>query len=175
MLRSAVAVALPFFEFVEVQEHLAEAGYEAIAVESADELDQLLAGRADVNLAILDGETDFDGVLEMYAVLHEDGRSVPALMLMPPRALGRMSLGGRSDAKDEYFTRPYSAESLRWRVEAMLIRVESVPGEATRADLLVGGADAPGIGFLAAGVPVMDATRTSANSRLKACCNPSAT
>ena len=158
MLRSAVAVALPFFEFVEVQEHLAEAGYEAIAVESADELDQLLAGRADVNLAILDGETDFDGVLEMYAVLHEDGRSVPALMLVPPRALGRMSLGGRSDAKDEYFTRPYSAESLRWRVEAMLIRVESVPAEATRSDLLVGGVDAPAIGVPAAGVPVMDAT-----------------
>jgi pilus assembly protein CpaE len=51
-------------------------------------------------------------------------------MLMPPRALGRMGLGGTGYVNDEYFTRPYSAESLRWRIEAMLIRVENAPAEA---------------------------------------------
>jgi MinD-like ATPase involved in chromosome partitioning or flagellar assembly len=65
----------------------------------------------------------------MYALLHENGRNIPALLLMPPRALGRMGLGGEGYVKDEFFTRPYSAESLRWRVEAMLIRVENVPAE----------------------------------------------
>jgi MinD-like ATPase involved in chromosome partitioning or flagellar assembly len=129
---------LPQAEFAAVQEHLVEAGYEAIAVRSANELDQLLANRTDVHVAILDGESDFDGTLEMYAILHEGERNIPALMLMPPRALGRMGLGGNSDAKDEYFSRPYSAESLRWRVEAMLIRVESVPAESIPGSDLIG-------------------------------------
>jgi len=142
--RSAVAIVLPRAEFVAVQEHLNEAGYEAIAVENADELEQLLVGRTDVNVAILDGETDFDRTLEMYAILHEDGRNIPALMLMPPRALGRMGLGGNSDVKDEYFSRPYSAESLRWRIEAMLIRVESVPADSIPEGGLVGRMNASG-------------------------------
>lgn len=129
MPRSAVALALPRAEFVVVREHLAEAGYEAIKVESADELEQLLQSRDDVNVAVLDGETDFDGTLEMYAVLHEGERNIPALMVMPPRSLTRMGLSGRGNAKDEYFTRPYSAESLRWRIEAILIRVENLPAD----------------------------------------------
>jgi pilus assembly protein CpaE len=143
--RSAVAISLPPAEFNAVRDNLAEAGYEAIPVESADELEQLLTDRADVNCAILDGETDFDRTLEMYAVLRDGDRNVPALMLMPPRALGRMGLGGRADARDEYFTRPYSAESLRWRVEAMLIRVENVPAEAATHGTLLsrGSSEAP--------------------------------
>ncbi|MGA3057900.1 MAG: AAA family ATPase [Candidatus Limnocylindrales bacterium] len=129
MPRSAVAIALPCPEFVAVSEHLAEAGFEAIAVETADDLERLLGSRDDVRVAILDGERDFDRTIEMYSLLHESGRNIPALMLMPPRALGRMGLSGEGYVKDEFFTRPYSAESLRWRVEAMLIRVENVPAE----------------------------------------------
>jgi pilus assembly protein CpaE len=121
---------LPRPEFEAVREHLVEAGYEAILVRSDLELEMLLRDRDDVNVAVLDGENDFDGTLEMYARLHEGGRNIPALLLMPPRALGRMGLGGSGAVKDEYFTRPYSPESLRWRIEAMLIRVENVPAEA---------------------------------------------
>jgi len=127
--RSAVAIALPRPEFEAVRDHLVEAGYDAILVRSEAELDALLESRNDIHVAVLDGETDFDGTLEMYACLHDSGRSIPALLLMPPRALGRMGLGSKGPVKDEYFTRPYSPESLRWRVEAMLIRVENVPGE----------------------------------------------
>ena len=148
MPRPAVAIALPESEFVAVREHLVEAGYEAIAVESADELGRLLDSRADVSVAILDGQTDFDRSLEMYALLHEGERNIPALMVMPPRSLGRMGLGGRGNAKDEYFTRPYSPESLRWRIEAILIRVESVPAQGMAApDFL----DGPGIPVLEEG------------------------
>jgi MinD-like ATPase involved in chromosome partitioning or flagellar assembly len=127
---------LPQIEFEAVREHLDEAGYLAIQVASADELESLLSSRSDVHVVILDGELDFDRTLEMYAVLHEGGRNIPALMLMPPRALGRMGMGGSNDAKDEYFSRPYSPESLRWRIEAMLIRVESVPAEPTQTTAL---------------------------------------
>jgi len=134
--RSAVAIALPRPEFEAVREHLIEAGYDAILVGSDLELEMLLRTRDDIRVAILDGEKDFDGTLEMYASLHEGDRNVPALLLMPPRALGRMGLGGKGPVKDEYFTRPYSPESLRWRVEAMLIRVENVPPESGAGPVL---------------------------------------
>jgi pilus assembly protein CpaE len=101
-----------------------EAGYEPIEVKTSDALEALLNERDDIGVAILDGEYDFDRTLEMYALLHEEGRNIPALMVVAARALDRMSLAGRARANDEYFTRPYSAESLRWRVEAMLIRAE---------------------------------------------------
>ena len=130
MPRSAVAIALPQAELVAVSAQLAEAGYEPIAVESADELEVLLAKRRDIGVAILDGENDFDRTLEMYALLHEEDRNIPALMVVAARALDRMSLASRARVNDEYFTRPYSAESLRWRVEAMLIRAEIAPQDS---------------------------------------------
>jgi pilus assembly protein CpaE len=118
-----------------VSAQLAEAGYEPIAVETADDLEKLLNSRRDIGVAILDGENDFDRTLEMYALLHEDDRNIPALMVVAARALDRMSLAGRARVNDEYFTRPYSAESLRWRVEAMLIRAE-VPSEAGHGPII---------------------------------------
>jgi MinD-like ATPase involved in chromosome partitioning or flagellar assembly len=160
--RSAVAIALPPAEFSAVREHLAEAGYEAVAIKSADDLHKLLAARSDVNVAILDGENDFNGTLEMYGVLHEGARDIPALMLMPPRSLGRMGLGG-GGTRDEYFTRPYSAESLRWRVEAMLIRVESVPPGDDVEAAMVGSGDpvTQDVGVMAqAGTPAADGAKS---------------
>jgi MinD-like ATPase involved in chromosome partitioning or flagellar assembly len=129
--RSAVAIALPQAELVAVSAQLAEAGYEAIAVNTAEELEVLLANRRDIGVAILDGENDFDRTIEMYSLLHEDDRNIPALMVVAARALDRMGLAGRARVSDEYFTRPYSAESLRWRVEAMLIRAEVPTDDST--------------------------------------------
>jgi pilus assembly protein CpaE len=122
--RSAVAIALPPAEYSAVSAQLTEAGYEPIEVKTADDLEELLSRRRDIGVAILDGENDFDRTLEMYALLHDEDRNIPALMVVAARALDRMSLAGKARVNDEYFTRPYSAESLRWRVEAMLIRAE---------------------------------------------------
>ena len=135
MPRSAVAIALPQSELPAVAEQLAEAGYEPIEVKTADDLEVLLSQRHDVGVAILDGENDFDRTLEMYALLHDNGRNIPALMVVSARALDRMSLAGKARVNDEYFTRPYSAESLRWRVEAMLIRA-GAPGDAMASDVI---------------------------------------
>jgi pilus assembly protein CpaE len=133
--RSAVAIALPQAELVAVAEQLAEAGYEPIEVRTADDLEVLLSLRNDIGVAILDGENDFDRTLEMYALLHDDDRNIPALMVVAARALDRMSLAGKARVNDEYFTRPYSAESLRWRVEAMLIRAE-IPVDVTASGII---------------------------------------
>ncbi len=142
MPRSAVAIALPPAEFAAVSAQLAEAGYDAIYVETAEDLEVLLTKRRDIGVAILDGENDFDRTLEMYSLLHEEDRNIPALMVVAARALDRMSLAGKARVNDEYFTRPYSAESLRWRVEAMLIRAE-IPAEDIRSGIIQTGSAAP--------------------------------
>jgi len=56
-------------------------------------------------------------------------------MVVAARVLDRMRLVGKARVNDEYFTRPYSAESLRWQVEAMLIRAE-IPIEETESGII---------------------------------------
>lgn len=130
MLPTAVALALPNADFVAVRDGLLAAGYEPLPAENAEDLEALLDSRDDIRVAIVNGEADIDQTLEMYGVLHDCGRKIPALILVQPLTLGRMSLGGRSDCTDEYFSRPFTAQSLRWRIEAILIRSGEVPVEA---------------------------------------------
>jgi MinD-like ATPase involved in chromosome partitioning or flagellar assembly len=122
--RPAVVVALPKGESGPVMSELADAGFEAIEAGSPADLETVLARRADVGVAILDGETDFDESLEYYSVLHDGGRSIPALMVVSARSIDRLVASDTAD--DEYLTRPYSAESIRWRIEAMCIRSQTV-------------------------------------------------
>ena len=125
MARPAIAVALPASEATPVAAELRAAGFTVATVNHPDELEALLVSRRDVAVAILDGETDLDRSLEYYGLLRDNGRAIPALMVMSDRALARMDVGG-GEVEDEFFTRPYSAESLRWRVEAMCIRSQTV-------------------------------------------------
>jgi len=121
MARPSIAIALPRDERGPVADALREAGLDPIVVHSPDELAAHLEAGRHVALAILDGESDFDTSLEYYELLREGGRDIPALMVLSARTLERV-IGGQVGSGDEYFTRPYSAESLRWRVEAMMIR-----------------------------------------------------
>ena len=84
MPRSAVAIALPPAEFAALSAQLAEYGYELIEVRTAEDLAALLNKRRDIGLAILDGENDFDRALEMYSLLHDEGRNIPVLMVWRP-------------------------------------------------------------------------------------------
>ncbi len=121
MGRPAVAIALPRDERELVAGALREADLETIAVREVADLEAQLDGGRDVALAILDGENDLDTTLECYGLLHEAGRNIPALLVMSPLALDRMA-SGKAGAADEFFTRPYTPDAIRWRVEAMLIR-----------------------------------------------------
>jgi MinD-like ATPase involved in chromosome partitioning or flagellar assembly len=123
--RPAVVVALPSTESESVVAELAGAGFEAFEVHGPAELETILAQRTDVAVAILDGETDFDESLEYYAALHDGDQSIPALMVVSAESFDR--LAGSSDAvEDEYLTRPFTPDSIRWRVEAMCIRRTTV-------------------------------------------------
>ena len=123
--RPAIVIALPHEEATPVAAELREAGFQAITVTHPDQLDALLASRRDVAVTILDGETDFNLSLEYYGLLRDAGRAIPALMVVSPRTLDQLS-ANHGSVEDEYVTRPYSAESLRWRVEAMCIRSQTV-------------------------------------------------
>ena len=121
MARPSIAIALPRDERDAVAAALREADLDPLVVHRPPELEAHLAAGRDVAVAILDGETDLDTSLEYYTLLHEAGRDIPALMVLSTRALERVG-GVQAGATDEYFTRPYSAESIRWRIEAMMIR-----------------------------------------------------
>jgi MinD-like ATPase involved in chromosome partitioning or flagellar assembly len=121
---------LPGSEFRSVRKHLTDAGFEVIAVKSTSDVERVLEKRNDVEVAILDTETDFDGSIATYGVLRGDDRQTKILMLVPAKSLGRIGLNRGVDPRDEYFTRPYSAESVRWRIEAMLLRSERPADEA---------------------------------------------
>jgi MinD-like ATPase involved in chromosome partitioning or flagellar assembly len=139
MPRPAVVVALPREETAPVVNELKGAGFEAVAIGHPDQLAALVRERRDVAVAILDGESDLDTSLEYYSLLHEDGRAIPSLMIVSPSALDRMS-GQGAAADDEFFTRPYSAESIRWRVEAMCIRAATID-DGTGNEVLSGDID----------------------------------
>ena len=127
MARPAVVLALPPDEATPVATELREAGFPCITVSAPDQLEALLASRRDIAVAILDGETDFDQSLEYYGLLREGGLKIPALMVVSPASLEHLVGSATANSvEDEYFTRPYSAESLRWRVEAMCIRGQTI-------------------------------------------------
>jgi MinD-like ATPase involved in chromosome partitioning or flagellar assembly len=126
MRRATVVIALPQGELEPVSAELEGAGFETVAIGRPDELEALLMDRREVAVAILDGETDFDTSLEYYSLLHDGGRKIPTLMVVSPRTLESLSAGASASIDDEYFSRPYSADALRWRVEAMCIRSQVV-------------------------------------------------
>jgi pilus assembly protein CpaE len=124
--RPAVIVALPPNESIPVSTELLVAGFEVMEVEDPRELEQALEARQDVALAILDGEGDPDDVRGFEAVLRDAGRPIASLTVVSPKALERLAMAAPEASDNEYFTRPYSADSIRWRVEAMCIRRETV-------------------------------------------------
>jgi pilus assembly protein CpaE len=136
MARPAIAIALPHDERDHVAAALQEADLEPLVVRHPAELEAHLESGREIAVAILDMESQIDPSLEMYGLLHEGGRDVPALMVLSPRALDWVG-ASHAGSSDEYFTRPYSAESIRWRVEAMMIRRLTVDDGS--GDILQGG------------------------------------
>jgi len=101
------------------------AGFEAISVDAPFQLEALLDSRRDIAVAILDGEIDPDEALAFHRTLRDGGRDIAALTVVSAQDYERHNAEDDGTG-DEYFTRPYSADSIRWRIEAMCIRRETV-------------------------------------------------
>ena len=126
MARPAIVVALPPAEADPVGAELLAAGFEVIAVEEPTELIAALATRRDVAIAVLDGEADEDETGEYWVALLKAGRRIPALTVVSAASYQRLAEMDDDGSGNEYFTRPYSPDSIRWRVEAMCIRRDTV-------------------------------------------------
>src|SRR5512144_1999042 len=125
VLRPAIVVALPPTEATPVCLELETAGFEVILADGPVGLEAILDTRADIALAILDGEAD-DELARAHATMRRGGRpKIPALTVVSPRAFERLATRP-DESGDEYFTRPYSTDAIRWRVEAMVIRRQTV-------------------------------------------------
>jgi pilus assembly protein CpaE len=124
--RSAVALLLRGAEADQVAAELFAGGFEPVVVDDARELRDLLAARRDVVVGVLDADDDPVGASHAWDLMHRGGRSIPALMIIDPMTMDRLDLEGPGHEDDEYLTRPYSPESIRWRVEAMCIRSVAV-------------------------------------------------
>ncbi|MFI5260969.1 MAG: AAA family ATPase [Candidatus Limnocylindrales bacterium] len=181
MARSAILCCLPTDECTPVASELTAAGFSVLHAANAAEATPVLARRRDVGVAIIDGETDFDDSLELFSQLHGNGHDVPTLMVVSPRAFERLSTHSMAADSTEYFTRPYSAESLRWRVEAMLIRSQTfddgsgqpilaaeLPGDGLAARALVVGIFNPkgGVGKTSVATNLAAALQTTRDQRV---------
>jgi pilus assembly protein CpaE len=122
--RPAVALLLPGAAADPVGLELHAAGFDPIHVRRGRELTDLLATRRDVAVAVIDAQADIDGE-DSWAALQLGNRSIPALIVVDQAALDVLD-SSTGHADDEYVIRPYSAESIRWRVEAMCIRSAAV-------------------------------------------------
>jgi pilus assembly protein CpaE len=126
LARPAIIVALPPGEAEPVEAELLMAGFEVIAVEEPAEMVAAVTTRRDVSVAILDGEVDESIAGQYWAAIVNSGRKIPALTVLTPESYERMAAMDDDGSGNEYFTRPYSADSIRWRVEAMCIRRDTV-------------------------------------------------
>ncbi len=126
MARPAVIVALPPGESAHVCAELAGAGFDVIEVLDPADMKRALDSRRDIGLAVLDGEIGDEEARAFEATLRAASHHVASLTVVSPRALERLAALDVGDSDDEYFARPYSADSIRWRVEAMCIRRETV-------------------------------------------------
>ena len=125
MPSATIAVNLPEGELAAARVAFAEADFETIPFATAPELERLLEVRPDVGLAVYDGDADFELTIETYAILHDEGRNTPTLIVVSPQTLDRFGFGVQARFNAEFVVRPYTADSLRWRVEALLIRAQT--------------------------------------------------
>ena len=122
----AVAVFLPATERELVAEELREGGFDPIVVHGAEELEGVLATRRDLVVALIDIGDDYESGTACWSKLHANGHNVPSLLVVDTVALDRIDVEAPGHENDEYLLRPYSAESIRWQIEAMCIRSVAV-------------------------------------------------
>jgi pilus assembly protein CpaE len=139
--RPAVALLLPASECDPVAAELSAGGFDPVPCDDVRGLAALLAARGDIAVGIIDADVDPAVATAAWSLLHAAGRSIPALLIVDPANMDGLGLEAPGHEDDEYLTRPYSAESIRWRIEAMCIRsiaIDDGSGPVLQGDLADG-------------------------------------
>ena len=140
MRRPTVIVALSPDERAIVCAELEAAGFPTAIVVGNQDLAEVLRAEDLAGAAILDAEMDIEAATGLADQLAAEGRGIPILMVAADSQLER--LAARPDAaRTEFVMRPYSADSIRWRIEAMCIRSQVAGAASTSEDAVMTGGD----------------------------------
>jgi pilus assembly protein CpaE len=122
--RANVVVALPEGEHEPVVEELLGAGFGVFEAHSAADLAALSTVRDRFDLIVIDAERAEETTIEALRRLRQARDRIPVLFVTSSGSLDAVEGIGMTD-DDEVALRPFSADSLRWRVEAMVVRSAS--------------------------------------------------
>ena len=138
MHRPTIAVALPAAEREAVLEDLSAAEFGTVGLESASELPEVLRAELPIGLAIVDASHGLADVSAALQALRAGPRTVPILLVTDGDGLDELLTLDTLGPGDELVLRPIDPETLRWRVEAMLIRAQ-IAGESDSGGVLAKG------------------------------------
>jgi pilus assembly protein CpaE len=148
--RGTVVVNLPPGEREPVTEALLDAGFGVEEAAVPADLVALATVRGPLALAIVDGDRLIDTTIEALAALRAQHDRLTVLYAASPGALETIEAAGMGP-DDEIAMRPFSADSIRWRVEAMIIR-GAADAETGLVDSTIAG---EALHHLAAGSPIV--------------------
>jgi pilus assembly protein CpaE len=132
--RANVVIALPEGEHGPVVEELLGAGFGVFEAHSAADLAALSTVPDRFDLVVIDAERSEEAMLEALRHLRQARDRIAVLYVASADSLESVDGVGLTDS-DEVALRPFSADSLRWRVEAMVVRsaADSETGEVDSA------------------------------------------
>jgi pilus assembly protein CpaE len=119
--RANIVLALPDGEHDPVVEELLGAGFGVFEAHSSADFAALSTVPDRFDLIVLDAEHADHSTAEAVRQLRQGRDRVAVLYVASPESLDAVEAIGMTD-DDEVALRPFSADSLRWRVEAMVVR-----------------------------------------------------
>jgi pilus assembly protein CpaE len=122
--RATLLVALGQAEQASVVAELRSAGFAVMEAHSPTDLSAVAASPEPISLAIVDLSIEAQVMLAAVAELRRLRGAFPALFVASPEEFDAVHEAGIG-AADEIALRPLTADSIRWRVEAMVIRASA--------------------------------------------------
>ena len=135
--RPAIVVALPQPQRDEVVEAMTDAGFEAIALPPGTPLAEAFSPTTPVLVAVVDVAGDPEGAVARVREARH-GRTDALFVVYSASESELDGLEAAGLENDEIVLRPWDVEALRWRLEAMAIRVQ-VPDSQAGDAVLSGG------------------------------------
>ena len=139
--RPTIAISLSEPERSELDNLLVDAGYRTIPMPPGASIAEAFAPGINTLIAVVDVAGDPEGTVSRVETARR-GRAghLFVMFLASEDELDGLAGAGLVDA-DEIVFRPLSADAIRWRVEAMVIRAQVPTGESSDAVLSGGGVD----------------------------------
>jgi pilus assembly protein CpaE len=130
-LRSTLAVALPEVEREAVLQELRDVGFNVIDLGTPDGLSRLTASD-EVEVAIVDAAQNAAASVAAVNAARTTAGAFQTLYVTSMEGFDELDAAGIGE-NDELVLRPYTADSLRWRLEAMTIRSGAEAGRITQS------------------------------------------